>query len=422
MSLLYLSAPATTEEGGEIVLTVTRETTDPYSPDYFRIFLDNRYAGAYNTASPADITPVGISFGDSLFFLPGELTKEVRFRVNTDTLTEGNEIVQFRAEAEAPDSIFPMPFASTTIKDIPPLSKQNITVTMLDSDITVTEGETAVIRMAVSGNERGGTFVLMPDVKAGGQILPGLEFRNDNPTWAAYEVDLTPGQTYAEFRMNMVEDTYKEMDKVNVFGESPWVSGPQQRTLDTTVLLQGKTTVTLVDNDWPATPTTPSVVINGSNNIVNQNTYNDNRVYVNSFNQTYVNSFNGTSGKDTLTGTAESDQIAGQRGNDILNGAGGNDNLIGGAGKDQLFGGIGTNTLDGGGGRDIYNVAAETNAAQADILKKFTGNDRINIIGGANLTFQEMNDGIGIFNNGSLQALATGNVSLDAVRNATTAF
>ena len=423
MSTLYLSSPTTASEGGEIVLTATRDTLDPHSTDYFRLFLDNSLGGAYNTASPADITPTGFSFGDSIAFAPGELTKELHLRVNSDVLAEGNEYVQFRAVAESPGAFFPMPFASTLIKDVAP---QNVTVTMLDPSITVTEGQTAVIRMAISGNDRGGSFELPFDT-GGSQINPFVDFTNDNPTYAAYKVTLTPGQTYAEFRMNMTEDTLRENDKTNTFGAvRNNNTGFTPLTSDTFIRFEGTTAVTLRDNDWGATPTTPSVVINGNNNIINQNTYVDNRVYTNSFNvsdsynQTYTNSFNGSGGKDTITGTTGNDQLAGLKGNDVLRGAQGNDAVIGGAGNDNLFGGIGRNILVGGTGRDVLNVTAEGNAAQADILKNFAAGDHINVIGGTSLTFQTMQDGIGIFNNGILQALATGGAGLDAVRSATT--
>jgi Ca2+-binding RTX toxin-like protein len=229
--------------------------------------------------------------------------------------------------------------------------------------------------------------------------------------------------------MATIQDTRREVDKNSTFG-NVWANtaSPTDYGNGTFIKFEGTTEVTLRDDDWVTPSPAPTVIINGSNNIINQNTYNDNRVYVNSFNvsdsynQTYVNSFNGSGGKDSITGTTQSDQITGLQGNDVLRGAQGNDNIIGGQGNDQIFGGLGRNILDGGKGTDIYNVATETNAAQADILKGFTATDRINIIGATNLTFQSMQDGIGIFNNGTLQSLVTGNVGLDAVRNATSAI
>lgn len=352
----------------------------------------------------------------------GEPTIWFPIKTLKDNLFEGPETLTLYA-TETGDERFSEYYA-VEIKDKP---QQNITITPLDKELTFTEGESVTLRYAISGNVAGTSEnVQIPTntwLGEGGNAGSQLKFYTSSQSeiYRWFMPPLTPGQTYAEVTIKSLEDSLRENDAEDTVGGNWTQNMYTQNGYETTIAFKGATKVTLLDDDWAPTQS-PSVVINGDNNIVNQNTYYDNRTYVNSFNQTYVNSFNGTAGRDTLTGTTQNDQLAGLNGNDILRGAQGNDSVIGGKGNDQLFGGLGLNTLDGGAGRDIYNVAAETNAAQADILKNFTGADRINIIGGANLTFQSMQDGIGIFNNGTLQALATGNVTLDAVRNATSAI
>lgn len=414
----------TVTEGQTVTVELHRTSdSDPYLDQNFLINTYNPNPSDSSNATPGrdyqEIKDLWVGIPS------GQMSASFTLKTYNDTTLESPEDIFFNInDFQTPGGVI----TKLNLKDSQPvLQPQSITVKMLDPSITVTEGQTAVIRMAISGNDRGGSFQL-PFDSAGAQILPSIDFTNDNPTYDAYKISLTPGQTYAEFRMNMTEDTLRENDKTNTFGAvrnndasfTPY-------TADTSIRFEGTTAVTLRDNDWGTAPTNPSVVINGNNNIINQNTYVDNRVYTNSFNvsdsynQTYTNSFNGSGGKDTITGTTGNDQLAGLKGNDVLRGAQGNDSVIGGAGNDNLFGGLGRNILDGGTGRDIYNVATETNAAQADILKNFAATDRINIIGATNLTFQSMQDGIGIFNNGVLQALTTGGVGLDAVRNATTA-
>lgn len=149
------------------------------------------------------------------------------------------------------------------------------------------------------------------------------------------------------------------------------------------------------------------------------NIYNDNRVFINSFNtttnNTFINSFNGTMERDELTGTSQADEMLGYKGDDLIRGGAGDDLLRGGQGNDTLFGGRGLNTLAGGKGSDIFNVLSEQIAASADIIRGFEAGERINMFGATNLTFQQMDNGVGIFNNGVMEALVAGNNTVDTV-------
>lgn len=196
-----------------------------------------------------------------------------------------------------------------------------------------------------------------------------------------------------------------------------------------------QTTVTIADNDFTpevvtpvATPTvsqpaTPGTVVSGNGNVVNTGTinyidnsvknysYTDNSTNLNSYSIVTTTTYNGGAKADRLTGTTANDSLAGLKGNDSLTGQGGDDILSGGLGNDRLYGGAGANQLAGGAGKDRYYVTAEGQAENADIIRDLNVGDRIFIQGAtrSGLTVNEASNGIGIFNNGVMEALYTGN-------------
>jgi Ca2+-binding RTX toxin-like protein len=196
-----------------------------------------------------------------------------------------------------------------------------------------------------------------------------------------------------------------------------------------------QTAVTIADNDFTpevvtsvATPTvsqpaTPGTVVSGNGNVVNTGTinyidnsvtnynYTDNSTNLNSYSIVTTTTYNGGAKADRLTGTTANDSLAGLKGNDSLTGQGGDDILSGGLGNDRLYGGVGANQLAGGAGKDRYYVTAEGQAENADIIKDLNVGDRIFIQGAtrSGLTVNESSNGIGIFNNGVMEALYTGN-------------
>jgi Ca2+-binding RTX toxin-like protein len=100
----------------------------------------------------------------------------------------------------------------------------------------------------------------------------------------------------------------------------------------------------------------------------------------------------GDTGPDTLNGDAGSDLLLGGTGVDILNGGDGSDTLLGENGNDRLDGGVGRDYLVGGDGADrlvgggdndtfIYNVGAESNAANTDTITDFQGGGLGNVLG-----------------------------------------
>jgi hypothetical protein len=197
-------------------------------------------------------------------------------------------------------------------------------------------------------------------------------------------------------------------------------------------------------------PAIPGFVISGNNNWVNtgtsyyvdnSTTYIDNSVtntYYTDNSVSYNNSFNTDnsvtsyslsyllnandysigktiSGSGQLTGTDANDLLTGARKADSLTGGLGNDELIGGSGKDSLYGGLGSNVFNAGSSgsksdADRLYIQRENNASSADIIEAIGKSDRIYIQGATgDLNVREVNGGLGIFDNGLLQAVYTGN-------------
>jgi len=155
----------------------------------------------------------------------------------------------------------------------------------------------------------------------------------------------------------------------------------------------------------------------------------------------------GGDSSDTLNGLQgangnawANDLLVGNGGNDSLGGGGGRDVLIGGVGDDELRGGYGHDVLDGGLGKDIlyggggrnsfinnrdgdrddlfilsdfhahgHDWGRFHNGANADTISSLGTEDRITILGTTTdqLSIRQLNDGLGIFASGSLEAIVT---------------
>ena len=125
------------------------------------------------------------------------------------------------------------------------------------------------------------------------------------------------------------------------------------------------------------------------------------------------------------------DLIGGGGGRDVMLGGGGNDELRAGYGHDILDGGSGADVLYGGGGRNAFNnnndgdvdqifilsdfhshnqpTGRLHNGANADTISSLGEEDRITILGTSTdeLSIRQLNDGLGIFASGSLEAIVT---------------
>lgn len=381
-----------------------------------------------NSISDADIGTTQRVFNATIPAM--QASTYVQFEAQKDTLLEGPE--KFRFYAYSPGAEQFNEYYEFEIADANK-PQQKVEVTLLDKEVTFTEGETATIRMAISGNITGfEEGISIPyDSSLGEPRNLYNSFFSSGMLWQTEP--LAPGQTYTELQLRSKEDRLRENDQVanlKALSYRPVEQWGEKDGYETTIAFKGSTKVTLLDDDWGTAPSntnnnsnSSNVLINGNNNTVN--IYNDNRSYNNSFNvnntlnQVYDNRVTGTAQRDVLTGTTENDRVFGGWGNDVLRGAKGDDLIQGGKGDDRLFGGYGSNIFDGGLGRDFFNIAAERTAATADIIRDAAVQDRIVILNGTNLGFQQMGDGVGILSNGTLQALVQGDLTLGQVRSMT---
>lgn len=153
------------------------------------------------------------------------------------------------------------------------------------------------------------------------------------------------------------------------------------------------------------------VVINYSTNttVVNQ-VLNNNivNVVIEDEETPQTNYIYGTRRKDYLTGTNHNDFIYGYQKGDVL---------IDGLGSDRLYGGGGKNTytMTADGQVDIAYIKKDN---KVDTITSLGLEDRIDILG-KNVSFAELDNGIGIYSNHHLQAVYTGDFTLEQIKTIT---
>ena len=148
----------------------------------------------------------------------------------------------------------------------------------------------------------------------------------------------------------------------------------------------------------------------------------------------------GDAGNDWIHGNGGGDDIHAEMGNDTIKGGHGHDKIWGGQGSDWIWGGIGQNTVDAGandGNSDQIFVPVDQvqnlefgnpDSANADILNNLGLEDRIFMhglgISDISLTYGATShngiSGIGIYANGTLEALVTGNFNTAQIDSMTT--
>ena len=148
----------------------------------------------------------------------------------------------------------------------------------------------------------------------------------------------------------------------------------------------------------------------------------------------------GDAGNDWIHGNGGGDDIHAEMGNDTIKGGHGHDKIFGGQGSDWIWGGIGQNTVDAGandGNSDQIFVPVDQvqnlefgnpDSANADILNNLGLEDRIFMhglgISDISLTYGATShngiSGIGIYANGTLEALVTGNFNTAQIDSMTT--
>jgi Ca2+-binding RTX toxin-like protein len=131
----------------------------------------------------------------------------------------------------------------------------------------------------------------------------------------------------------------------------------------------------------------------------------------------------GSYGNDVIIGSKGADELYGEGGNDTIIGGHGRDSLNGGANEDSLYGGFGFNTFmseqDGSVDKIFFRPDQSTGNSQnarIDIIEGLDPFDEIYVQGldSSSLSFSQVDGGIGIFDNGYLEAVYTGgNLSAD---------
>lgn len=150
--------------------------------------------------------------------------------------------------------------------------------------------------------------------------------------------------------------------------------------------------------------------------VYQQTTVNVNTTVVN---EVVVNIINDTSDPITnyIYGTRRSDYLTGTDQNDFIYGYQKNDTLIDGLGADRLYGGAGKNTytMTADGQADIAYVKVDN---KVDMITSLGLEDRIDILGNK-VSFAQLDDGIGIYSNHRLQAVYTGDFTLEQIKTLT---
>ena len=142
----------------------------------------------------------------------------------------------------------------------------------------------------------------------------------------------------------------------------------------------------------------------------------------------------GDIGNDTLVGYRGADDMWGDAGDDVIYAGNGGDEIWGDSGSDTLFGGFGANEFlweDDGAVDDlvlksdqyaynwVYGSSGNSpNGEKADTIYELDSFDRIWVQGvdTNQLSFGRVNDGIGIFANGTLEATYIGsNLNVDQI-------
>ena len=118
-----------------------------------------------------------------------------------------------------------------------------------------------------------------------------------------------------------------------------------------------------------------------------------------------------------IYGTRRSDYLNGTDQNDVIYGYQKNDILIDGLGADRLYGGAGKNTytMTADGQVDIAYIKRDK---KVDTITSLGLEDRIDILGNK-VSFAQLDDGIGIYSKHRLQAIYTGDFTLEQIKTIT---
>ena len=409
-----------------------------------------------NTASNSDYSAINTTIS----FASGETSKTITFHSTEDTSTENDETVTITIEASGSDDV-PAQIsdgtATVTITDDDAVLPSYYSV----SDTQADEGDTLLVQATRTGNLNLAHNLTLSWTN--GTAFQGYDFTPPSTT-----VSFLAGESSKQIAIQSIEDTNVEPNEVfSITLSSSDTTALFTDDTATLTILNDDAAPTTITNVNTNSDTDNQTYLNYSSYSIDQSGSYDIRVEGNintgggSFvlggdsnnvgnSATTVNSdyrYTGTAGGDRLFGSqganGESwahdffdagdgdDYIGAGGGRDVMNGGFGDDELRAGYGHDILDGGDGEDILYGGGGRNTFNnnddgdfdqlfVLSDYhshgyswgrlhNGANADTISSLGEEDRITILGATTdeLSIRQLNDGLGIFASGSLEAIVT---------------
>ena len=365
-------------------------------------------------------------------FRAGNSYEVFSFQTYNDRVREGEELIQVRVDSPAGiiDGKRYNQTLEVALKDaLPQGPLPTYTVTYSPLNATAFEGDELSYRVKLDTAAHDGVSVYMSlENINNNQFGPSdLNLSAEQGGWMLAPgniVKFAPGQDTVDVKISTKKDSFTELDETILVrnGGIPFADSGRYN-----LKFEGEVLLTLKDasaapapvapapvTPAPAAPAplpvtnsltnSPVITINGNNNFVNFGTiYNIRTTVIATTNNVF-----GTQNNDLLTGTAANDLMRGGKGDDIVRGGQGDDNIFGGLGSDTLNGGIGANTFDAleDGAADKVRFKAD---GKADLIRTMDTLDRVFVVGGTNLSFGAIDGGLGIFSNGVLEALYTGN-------------
>lgn len=371
-----------------------------------------------------------------------------------DTTTEGVETLNIKVFSDSALTTQVGSTATVTINDTSTTAASYYSI----SDAQSYEGDTISALVTRTGNLT--TAQDLTITLSNGTAFQSYDYYSRPQTFS-----FSAGESANYLTVSTIEDTLVEPDEsftvslssantAALFTDSSATltilnddTAPTTITSITNTTINNNQTYLTYNNYSVDNSTTYHITVGGSNNTVvgGDNNSVGNSTTITSISSDY--SYIGGGSADRLVGSvgandkswahdyfdagAGDDFIGGGGGRDVMKAGSGNDELRAGHGHDVLDGGTGADILYGGGGRNTYNnnddgsidelyVLSDYhshgyewgrlhNGANADTIASLGTEDRITILGVTTdeLSLKQLNDGVGIFAEGSLEAIVT---------------
>ena len=264
--------------------------------------------------------PTGSENNGTVTFNPGETSKSVYIRIDSDTVDERDESVFLRL-ANPVGAVFPGYVNSLTalgfVLDDDGLGL-NIALGSPGGEIRETGLDAIPYEIPVELSRPSSTPLTFGITATAGSAVPNADFRLVDNT-----VTFQPGQTTASVTIEVIGDKADELDETIVLEFAPQAGASFAGIIPP---------VTVLLRDGPAVATNGNDVIIGTE---------------------YRDAFDGLAGNDSIAGMESADTIIGGLGNDTLDGGtnpegptGQGDILLGGAGNDTYYVDSGLDLVD----------------------------------------------------------------------------